>query len=138
MPTATAPRKPVLMNKAEVRGFIDALATHNPAPETELSFISPFTLLVAVVLSAQATDLSVNRATETLFAVAPTPKAMIDLGVEGVASHIRSIGLWQTKARNVVRLSQELEGEAWWPRAAGSRSPGGSARRWAQNGERRA
>ena len=97
------------MNKAEVRGFIDALATHNPAPETELSFTSPFTLLVAVVLSAQATDLSVNRATPALFAVAPTPKAMVDLGVEGVASHIRSIGLWQTKARNVVRLAQDLE-----------------------------
>ena len=62
-----------------------------------------------MVLSAQATDLSVNRATETLFQVAPTPKAMIALGVDGVASHIRSIGLWQTKARNVVALSQVLE-----------------------------
>jgi endonuclease-3 len=97
------------MTKAEVRAFIDALATRNPAPETELSFTDPFTLLVAVVLSAQATDISVNRATETLFKVAPTPKAMIALGVDGVASHIRSIGLWQTKAKNVVQLARDLE-----------------------------
>ena len=104
-----APKKTPLMTKAQVRGFIEALANHNPAPETELSFADPFTLLVAVVLSAQATDLSVNKATATLFRVAPTPKAMIDLGVDGVASHIRSIGLWQTKARNVVALARALE-----------------------------
>jgi endonuclease III len=103
------PRKTKPMTRAEVRGFIEALATHNPAPETELSFADPFQLLVAVVLSAQATDLSVNRATESLFKVAPAPKTMIALGVDGVASYIRSIGLWQTKARNVVALSQELE-----------------------------
>ena len=103
------PRKTPLMTKAQVREFIDALATRNPAPETELSFTDPFTLLVAVVLSAQATDVSVNRATETLFKVAPTPKAMIQLGVDGVASHIRSIGLWQTKAKNVVQLARDLE-----------------------------
>jgi len=104
-----ASRKPPLMTKAEVRGFIEALANHNPAPETELSFTDPFTLLVAVVLSAQATDISVNKATATLFKVAPTPKAMIALGVDGVASHIRTIGLWQTKARNVVQLARDLE-----------------------------
>jgi endonuclease-3 len=103
------PRKTPLMTKAEVHAFIDALATRNPAPETELRFCDPFTLLVAVVLSAQATDVSVNRATETLFKVAPTPRAMIELGVDGVASHIRSIGLWQTKAKNVVQLARDLE-----------------------------
>jgi endonuclease-3 len=103
-----APRKTPQMTKAEVRGFIQALATHNPAPETELSFTDPFTLLVAVVLSAQATDVSVNRATGTLFKVAPTPQAMIELGVDGVAAHIRTIGLWQTKARNVVQLARDL------------------------------
>jgi endonuclease-3 len=108
-PKPPPPKKTPVMTKAEVRGFIEALANHNPAPETELSFSDPFTLLVAVVLSAQATDLSVNRATKTLFQVAPTPKAMIALGVDGVASHIRSIGLWQTKARNVVALARELE-----------------------------
>ena len=104
-----APGKTPLMTRTEVRAFIEALATHNPAPETELSFTDPFTLLVAVVLSAQATDVSVNRATQTLFQVAPTPKTMIGLGVDGVASHIRSIGLWQTKARNVVALARALE-----------------------------
>jgi endonuclease-3 len=104
-----AARKTPLMTKTEVRSFIEALATHNPAPETELSYADPFTLLVAVVLSAQATDASVNRATATLFKVAPTPKAIIALGMDGVASHIRSIGLWQTKARNVVQLARELE-----------------------------
>ena len=104
-----APKKTPLMSRAEVAGFIEALANHNPAPETELSFSDPFSLLVAVVLSAQATDLSVNKATRTLFQVAPTPKAMMELGVEGVASHIRSIGLWQTKARNVVALARALE-----------------------------
>jgi endonuclease-3 len=97
------------MTQAEVRAFIEALATHNPAPETELSFTDPFTLLVAVVLSAQATDISVNRATATLFKAAPTATAMVELGVEGVASHIRSIGLWQTKAKNVVQLARDLE-----------------------------
>jgi endonuclease-3 len=103
-----APRKTPPMTRAEVRAFIEALATRNPAPETELSFSDPFTLLVAVVLSAQATDVSVNRATETLFKVAPTPQTMIDLGVDGVASHIRSIGLWQTKAKNVIQLARDL------------------------------
>ncbi len=96
------------MTRAEVAAFIEALAAHNPAPESELSFTDPFTLLVAVVLSAQATDLSVNRATVSLFAAAPNPAAMVALGVDGVAEHIRSIGLWQTKARNVVQLSREL------------------------------
>ncbi len=103
-----APAKPRAMTRAQVAAFIGALATHNPSPETELKFGDAFTLLVAVVLSAQATDVSVNKATETLFQVAPTPKAIIALGVEGVASHIRSIGLWQTKARNVVQLAREL------------------------------
>jgi endonuclease-3 len=96
------------MTRAEVAAFIEALAAHNPAPESELAFTDPFTLLVAVVLSAQATDLSVNRATVSLFAAAPNPAAMVALGVDGVAEHIRSIGLWQTKARNVVQLSREL------------------------------
>ncbi len=122
------PRKPPLMSRAEVRAFIEALATHNPAPETELSFSDPFTLLVSVVLSAQATDVSVNRATDTLFKVAPTPKTIIQLGVDGVASHIRSIGLWQTKARNVVQLARELEekhgGEVPNDRAALEALPG--------------
>lgn len=96
------------MSLAEVRGFIEALAKARPDPRSELDFINPYTLLVAVVLSAQATDASVNRATETLFAEAATPAAMAKLGVNGVARHIRSIGLWQGKARNVVELSRRL------------------------------
>jgi endonuclease-3 len=108
---ATAPgkaRKTPAMIRAQVRGFLEALATQNPEPETELEYADPFTLLVAVVLSAQATDVSVNKATKTLFAVAPTPQAMVALGVDGVASHIRTIGLWQTKARNVIQLCRDL------------------------------
>jgi endonuclease-3 len=101
-------RKTPLMTRAQVRGFLEALAAQNPEPETELEYADPFTLLVAVVLSAQATDVSVNRATKTLYAEAATPQAMIDLGVEGVGKHIRSIGLWQTKAKNVVALCREL------------------------------
>ena len=108
---ATAPvkaRKTPAMTRAQVRGFLEALAAQNPEPETELEYANPFTLLVAVVLSAQATDVSVNKATRTLFAVAPTPAAIVALGVDGVAAHIRTIGLWQTKARNVVQLCRDL------------------------------
>jgi endonuclease-3 len=103
-----APAKPKLMTRAAVRSFIEAIAATNPEPESELEFNTPFTLLVAVVLSAQATDVSVNRVTATLFADAPTPDAIVRLGVDGVARHIRSIGLWQGKARNVVELSRQL------------------------------
>ncbi len=96
------------MTREEVRGFIEALAKANPDPRSELTFVDPFTLLVAVVLSAQATDVSVNRATEALYKEAATPEAMLRLGVDGVAKHIRSIGLWQGKARNVIELSRQL------------------------------
>lgn len=96
------------MPAADVRAFMEALAKATPEPRTELEFADPYTLLVAVVLSAQATDVSVNRATTTLFQEAATPAAMVRLGVDGVARHIRSIGLWQGKARNVVALSQLL------------------------------
>jgi len=96
------------MTRAQVSGFVEALQRANPDPRSELAYATPFTLLVAVVLSAQATDASVNKATPGLFAAAPTPAAMVALGVEGVAAHIRSIGLWQGKARNVVELSRLL------------------------------
>jgi endonuclease-3 len=106
--SAEATAKPRQMTRAAVRNFIAALAGTNPDPESELDYNTPFTLLVAVVLSAQATDVSVNRVTQTLFTEAPTPEAMVRLGVDGVARHIRSIGLWQAKARNVVELSRQL------------------------------
>lgn len=96
------------MTREQVRGFIAALATANPAPVTELRYSSPYTLLVAVVLSAQATDVGVNRATERLFAEASDPAAMVDLGLDNVARHIRTIGLWAAKARNVIELSRIL------------------------------
>ncbi|MFL5279849.1 MAG: endonuclease III [Rhodopila sp.] len=99
------------MTRTQVRAFLEALAAQNPEPETELDYDTPFTLLVAVVLSAQATDVSVNKAAKTLYAEASTPQAMLELGVEGVARHIRSIGLWQTKAKNVVALCRELVGK---------------------------
>ncbi len=96
------------MTRAAVRGFIEAIAATNPEPESELNYTTPYTLLCAVVMSAQATDVSVNRVTRDLYAIASTPEAMVRLGVDGVARHIRSIGLWQAKAKNVVELSRLL------------------------------
>ena len=96
------------MTLAEVRAFIEALARANPAPRTELHYGSTFQLLVAVVLSAQTTDAAVNKATPALFAAAPTPDAMARLSEDEVAGHIRTIGLYRTKARNVVALSRAL------------------------------
>jgi endonuclease III len=102
------PRRARAMTRAEVRGFLEALARANPDPRSELDYTDPFTLLIAVVLSAQTTDAAVNRATETLFREARTPGGMLELGVERIGEHIRSLGLWQTKARNVVELSRQL------------------------------
>ena len=96
------------MTLAEVRQFLEALARARPDARSELAYADPFTLLVAVVLSAQTTDAAVNRATPALFAEAPTPEAMAALGVEGVARHIRTLGLWQAKAHNVAALSRLL------------------------------
>ena len=82
------------------------LARQRPEPKTELAYKDPFTLVVAVALSAQATDVSVNKATKDLFAVADTPAKMVALGEAGVAAHIKTIGLWRNKAKNVVALSK--------------------------------
>ncbi len=104
------------------------LAAANPAPRTELHYTSPFTLLVAVLLSAQATDAGVNRATRTLFEEAPTPGAMLALGEEGVRERIKTIGLFRGKARNLVALSrilvEEHGGEVPRTREALERLPG--------------
>ena len=107
MPPA-APRPATRMKRADVAPFLQAIAATRPDAQSELAFSDPYTLLVAVVLSAQATDASVNKATVGLFAEAPGPAEMVRLGVDGVARHIRSIGLWQGKARNVVALSEIL------------------------------
>jgi endonuclease-3 len=84
------------------------LAKVRPDPRTELEYRDPFTLLVSVVLSAQATDVSVNKATPALFAAADTPAKMVKLGEAGIARHIRTIGLWRMKAKNVLALSRIL------------------------------
>lgn len=96
------------ISAAAARGFIAALRAANPDPRSELRFADPFTLLIAVVLSAQTTDKAVNLATSGLFAEAPTPEAMVRLGEAGIARHIRTLGLWQAKARNVAALSHLL------------------------------
>jgi endonuclease-3 len=106
--TASVPRRARAMNAAQAAAFLRSLAEANPAPETELHFHDPFTLLVAVVLSAQTTDVAVNKATATLFQAAPMPAAMAALGEAGIAPHIRRIGLWQAKAKNVAALARLL------------------------------
>jgi endonuclease III len=96
------------VKKADVFEFFRRFAELNPEPETELEYRDPYTLLVAVALSAQATDVSVNLATRKLFAIADTPTKMVALGEEDVKQHIRTIGLFNTKAKNVIALSQKL------------------------------
>ena len=96
------------MKLAHVEECFARLATVLPEPKTELSYRDSYTLLVAVVLSAQATDVGVNRATKGLYAAADTPQTMVDLGIDGIAHHIRTIGLFNTKAKNVHRLSEML------------------------------
>ncbi len=88
--------------------FFERLSAANPRPETELAYTNPFTLLVAVVLSAQATDVGVNKATKALFATADTPSAMLALGEETVREHIKTIGLYRNKAKNVIALCRAL------------------------------
>jgi endonuclease-3 len=95
-------------SKRQAAEFYRRLAATRPIPQTELEFINPFTLLVAVVLSAQATDTGVNKATPALFAIADTPAKMLALGEERLAQMIRTIGLYRTKARNIIALSQIL------------------------------
>jgi endonuclease III len=95
-------------SKREIAEFYRRLEATRPIPRTELEFINPFTLLVAVVLSAQATDVGVNKATPALFALADTPEKMAALGEARVTELIRTIGLYRTKARNVVALSRIL------------------------------
>ena len=99
------------MNKAEIFEFFRLLGEDNPEPETELEFGNHFQLLVAVVLSAQATDVGVNKATRALFAEVKTPQQMVALGEEGLKQHIKTIGLFNSKAKNVIALSELLIAE---------------------------
>jgi endonuclease III len=108
---ATAARKPVPRSKLkgpEIAVLFERLAAERPEPRTELAYGNPFTLIVAVLLSAQATDLGVNKATTGLFALADTPAKMLELGEDRVREAIRTIGLFRTKSRNVIELSRLL------------------------------
>jgi endonuclease-3 len=99
------------MKPADIDEFFRRLAADNPAPKTELEYINPYTLLVAVVLSAQATDIGVNKATGPLFKIVQTPQQMVELGEEKLRQYIRTIGLFNTKAKNVIKLSEILVAE---------------------------
>ena len=112
-----APRKKAAPKRAPLKKFADAatvreifsrLRAANPEPKGELEYTNPYTLLVAVVLSAQATDAGVNKATRALFAAADTPRKMLALGEERVRDHIKTIGLFRNKAKNVIALSERL------------------------------
>ncbi|MCB1830826.1 MAG: endonuclease III, partial [Gammaproteobacteria bacterium] len=96
------------MNAAKRREIFERLRADNPNPRTELNYTSPFELLVAVVLSAQATDKSVNKATAELFPIANTPRAMLDLGEAGLKRYIRTIGLFNSKAANIIKSCSAL------------------------------
>ena len=96
------------MNQQKRQAIFDRLAAAIPDPTTELNYSSPFELLVAVVLSAQATDKGVNKATARLFAVANTPEAILALGLEGLKEHIKTIGLYNAKGENIIKLCRQL------------------------------
>ena len=96
------------MNKEKRYEILSRLRAENPHPETELEYSSPFELLVAVTLSAQATDVGVNKATRKLFPVANTPQAILDLGLEGLRDYIKTIGLFNSKANNVYKMCEIL------------------------------
>ncbi len=96
------------MKPAQIHEFFSRLHAANPEPKGELEYVNPYTLLVAVVLSAQATDAGVNKATRALFKKADTPEKMLKLGLEGLKEHIKTIGLYNGKAKNVIALSEIL------------------------------
>ena len=99
------------MKQSDTFEFFRRLAENNPAPETELEYVNPYTLLVAVALSAQATDVGVNKATHALFAKVTTPAQMLDLGEDGLKVHIKTIGLYNMKAKNVMAAARILVDE---------------------------
>ena len=121
-------RAPRTMPKAKAHELYALLAADRPDPHTELNFVNPYTLVVAVALSAQATDVGVNKATEKLFQIADTPEKMLALGLKGVEDHVKTIGLWRNKAKNVIALSEmilkEFGGEVPRTREELQRLPG--------------
>ena len=116
------------MNRAKRAEIFERLKAVNPEPTTELAYNSPFELLIAVILSAQATDKGVNKATAKLFPVANTPRALLDLGLDGLKSYIRTIGLFNSKAENIIKtcriLIDEHGGEVPKTREALQKLPG--------------
>lgn len=96
------------MNQTQRHEFFATLQAQNPSPTTELNYNSPFELLIAVILSAQATDVGVNKATDKLFPVANTPESILALGVDGLKKYIKTIGLFNSKAENVIKTCQQL------------------------------
>lgn len=116
------------MNKNKRIEIFERLKAQNPKPTTELNYKNPFELLISVILSAQATDVGVNKATEQLFPVANTPQAIYDLGIEGLKKYIRTIGLFNTKAENIIKtcklLIDEYGGQVPQERSALERLPG--------------
>lgn len=100
-----------LLTKPQIQEFFTRLRAQNPKPETELNWSNPYTLLVAVALSAQATDVGVNKATKELFKIVSKPEQMLDLGLENLREHIKTIGLYNTKAKNVIAAAQILVDE---------------------------
>lgn len=116
------------MKKEQIVRFFQTLQAANPEPRSELEYTTPFELLIAVILSAQATDISVNKATATLYPVANTPQALLDLGQEGLESHIKTIGLFRSKAKHILQtcriLLDQYQGEVPQDRAALESLPG--------------
>ena len=110
-PTTTGITKPRVRSAAGIREIFERFRTANPEPKGELDYVNSFTLLVAVVLSAQATDVGVNKATRKLFELADTPQKMLALGEERVRELVKTIGLFRTKAKNVIALSEKLIAE---------------------------
>ncbi|MBI1236490.1 MAG: endonuclease III [Alphaproteobacteria bacterium] len=121
-------KKPAPFTTEEATDLFARLAEVRPEPATELEYVNPFTLVVAVALSAQATDVGVNKATRKLFAIADTPEKMAALGEDGIREHIKTIGLFRNKARNVHALSrmilEEFDGEVPRTREALEKLPG--------------
>jgi endonuclease-3 len=110
-PAAPRITKPRARSAAGVREIFARFEAANPEPKGELDYVNPFTLLVAVLLSAQATDVGVNKATRKLFAIADSPQKMLALGEDVVREHVRTIGLFRTKAKNVIALCEKLIAE---------------------------
>jgi endonuclease III len=96
------------MTRADIQGFFETLQAANPHPETELVYTTPFELLTAVLLSAQATDVGVNKATAKLFPVANTPQQILDLGLDGLSDYIKTIGLYKSKAKHLIETCRML------------------------------